>query len=282
MENIILNPGLQHLVEKIFWNLDVEHLKICGLINKSCRQILNNPIFWLRKFRGLSKENKKDWIKDVKKVKNSEKEKAIISYLQWNLEKDTEAEPQCFSSPTVQDAFRKIIWECCNKKKLSNKEMETVKIFAPLTDNLNAPKIYGWTPISYAARNGQTEIVKILAPLTDNPNAPDVFGETPIHKAAINAHPAIVKILAPLADNPNAPNNYGETPIHQAACIGQTEIVKFLVPLTKNPNAPNIHGTTPINRAAYNGHTKIVKILAPFSKGNIKRNTGIEKNLGVV
>ena len=129
MENIIFNPGLQHLVEKIFWNLDVEHLKICGLINKSCQQILNNPIFWLRKFRGLSKENKKDWIKDVKKVKNSEKEKAIISYLQWNLEKDTEAEPQCFSSPTVQDAFRKIIWECCNKKKLSNKEMETVKIF---------------------------------------------------------------------------------------------------------------------------------------------------------
>ena len=44
METITTNPGLQHLVEKIFWNLTSEYLKNCELINQSCKQILQNPI----------------------------------------------------------------------------------------------------------------------------------------------------------------------------------------------------------------------------------------------
>ena len=39
LEKILNNPGLQHLAENIFWNLNVEHLKICGLINQSCQKI---------------------------------------------------------------------------------------------------------------------------------------------------------------------------------------------------------------------------------------------------
>ena len=87
METIITNPGLQHLVEKIFWNLTSEHLKNCELINQSSKQILQNPMFWLKKFKNLSKDNQNEWIKDINLVKNSENRNAIISYLQWNLKK---------------------------------------------------------------------------------------------------------------------------------------------------------------------------------------------------
>ena len=45
MEKIINNAGYQHLTEEIFWNLDFDDLKICGQINQSCKQILQNPIF---------------------------------------------------------------------------------------------------------------------------------------------------------------------------------------------------------------------------------------------
>ena len=34
MENIVNNPGLQHLAEKVFFNLNVEKLKICKQINQ--------------------------------------------------------------------------------------------------------------------------------------------------------------------------------------------------------------------------------------------------------
>ena len=37
IENIITNPGLQHIAENILWNLDVEHLQMCGLFNHSCK-----------------------------------------------------------------------------------------------------------------------------------------------------------------------------------------------------------------------------------------------------
>ena len=82
MEKIVGNPGFQHLAENIFWNLDAEDLKICAQINKSCTQILQNPIFCLSKFKRISTENRKHWrIKAIQSVKSSDTGIAIISYL---------------------------------------------------------------------------------------------------------------------------------------------------------------------------------------------------------
>ena len=201
METIFHNPGLQHLAENILCNLDVEDLQMCGLINQYLKQILENPMLWLQKFVGLSKENEQDWIKVIQLAKNSDKEKSIISYLQWNLKKDASLDLPCYSSPVVQNEFRRRIRESCKKRGPSDEDTEIVKILAPLTDNPNAPDNVGWTPIHSAAFKGHTEIVKILLPFTDNPNAPNKYGETPIHEAAHEGHTDIVKILAPLSGN---------------------------------------------------------------------------------
>ena len=110
LEKILNNPGLQHLAEKIFDNLNFEYLAICRGINESSKQILdyqmNKPIFILRKFRGISQQNQKDWIEVIQSANNSEKEKAIASYLEWSLKKDLLVDLPCYSSPDVQDDFR--------------------------------------------------------------------------------------------------------------------------------------------------------------------------------
>ena len=80
MENITNNPGLQHLAEKVFLNLDYEDLENCGKINQSCKNILENPIFWTKKF---SKKNQNDWAKAIQSAKNSDKEKHILKYLKF-------------------------------------------------------------------------------------------------------------------------------------------------------------------------------------------------------
>ena len=95
MEEIIKNPGLQHLAEKVFWNLVVEDLRNCAQINQSCQQILQNPIFWLRQFKHLSMENKKCWIKAIQSVKNSDIGIVIIDCLKWNL-KEKVVNPPCY------------------------------------------------------------------------------------------------------------------------------------------------------------------------------------------
>ena len=230
MEKIINNPGLQHLAEKVFLNLDVEDLKICAQINKSCKQILQTPIFCLRKFENLSKKNKKDWIKDIQSLKNCDKGIAIISYLKWNFKKNIYLGLPCYSNSAVQDDFKKILWKNCRcRERISDKELEIVKIIVPLIDKPNAPnKKYGWTPIDSAAQNGHTEIVKFLAPLIDNPNAPNKNGWTPLHCAAYRGFTKIVKILASLASNPNPPDKDGNNPIFLARSHGHTEIVKIL------------------------------------------------------
>ena len=167
MEKIINNPGLQHLAENIFLNLNSADLKQCQWINQSASQILDNPLFWIKKLmqNGLSEENQNDWIEAIQSEMNSEKKKYIATYLNWNLQKRNSFDLPCYTKPVVQEDFWKKIWKICDE----------------------------WRP----STNENIEIVKILAPLTDKPNVPNNCGETPIHRAACNGHTEIVKILGP-------------------------------------------------------------------------------------
>ena len=214
MERILNTPGLVHLAEKIFDNLEYKPYnpkyawpRACYDLNQSSRQILDDPKFWLRRFGQLSKENKKDWINVIQLENDSEKKNAIISYLQWNL-KEENLDIPCYTGPAVQEDFRKKIWQSVFGIN-SYEATKIVKILAPLTGNPNAPNKYGGTPIHLAAQGGYIQIVKVLAPLTDNPNAPNKYGRTPIYRSASNGHTEIVKILAPLTENPNSPNKKG-------------------------------------------------------------------------
>ena len=56
-----------------------------------------------------------------------------------------------------------------------------------------------FSPILWAAKNGQVDIIKELLPLTDNPNAPDRYDGTPIYAARVHGHSDVIKLLAPYA-----------------------------------------------------------------------------------
>ena len=236
MEKIINNTGFQHLVEKVFLNLKHQELEICAVINQSSKQILDNPMFWLKKYvsKGMSKKNETDWATTIKSAKKSNKKKHILLYLKWKLKMQDEVDLPMYTNSVVQKKFKQQI-----SKATAHGHSEIVRILAPLTKSIKSSKKFGRILIHSAVNEGQTEIVKILVPLTDNPNAPDEDGWTPIHLAAENGHTEIVKILVSLTDNPNAPNENGTTPIFKAAFKGYTEIVKILAPLSDNPNAPN-------------------------------------------
>ena len=210
MEKIINNPSLQHLAEKVFFNLNVEDLEICAQINQSCKQILENPMFWLRKFEdSLSNENQKEWIKVIHSMKISENGIAIISYLQWNLKKEASIDLPCYTRSEVQDDFRKKISEISGRKGGSDEDLEIVKIIAPLTDNPNAPDEYGNTPIFWSTFNGHKEIAKILASLIKidsyNEEEYSMLLDT-IFYASQFGFTEIVELLTPMIDNPQYSN----------------------------------------------------------------------------
>ena len=127
MEKIINNAGYQHLTEEIFWNLDFDDLKICGQINQSCKQILQNPIFSLNRFEHLSRKNKEKWIHVIRSVESADKGIAIISYLKWKLKKRALEDLQCFTDHKVQKNLKKKINKICRKKRtLADKDVEIV------------------------------------------------------------------------------------------------------------------------------------------------------------
>ena len=153
MEKIINNPGLQHVAENVFLNLNYEDLKKCQLINQYASQILDNPMLWIKALiqNGLSKENQNDWIEAIQSETISAKKKLIAEYLKWNFKKKNLFNLPCYTKPAIQDDFRK--------------------------------KIYNAAEYGYGNIKINTEIVKSLAPLTDNPNAPNNKGETPMKVA---------------------------------------------------------------------------------------------------
>ena len=85
MENIIQNPGLQHITEMILLDLDFEDLQTCQPLSKSCQEIIEDPMFWLRKLRaqrGLSEKNYNDWAKAIQSARNTNMETNVKLYLQ--------------------------------------------------------------------------------------------------------------------------------------------------------------------------------------------------------
>ena len=289
MENILNNPGLQDIAENIFLNLNYETLEVCQQINKNSKQILENPMFWLKKFirRGLSKKNQMDWIEVIRITRETELEPYILSYLKQCSKNEKVVDLPCYINKDViekcskyiqhnladflkdpkevqQDTMKDQIFE------LSGNKIEDIQMYALIAVylklNPNAPQEFGITPIHIAADEGFVDFVQILAPLTENPNAPDEEGETPIHRATEWGRLNIVKILAPLTENPNAPDNNRDTPIHIASDHGYVEIVQLLASKTEDPNAPNGNGVTPIHFAVDNGDVDILKILAPLTE----------------
>ena len=166
MEKIIINPGLQHLVEKIFWNLSHEDLEVCRLVNTSCQTILDNPLFWLKKFiqRGMSKKNENDWIEAIRITKDTDLEKYILQLLKRRSKNSRVVDLPCY----INEDFLM-------------KNDETIKKF--LRHNPNILDQQGLIPIYHAATKGDVEIVKVLALLTENK-----FGVPSIYKATENGH----------------------------------------------------------------------------------------------
>ena len=257
MDLITKTPGLIHIAEEIFSNLDGNSLLECQEVNEHWGSILRNPWFWYNRMTQnttLSQEHQKEWMNFCEKLNKLDLTKDMtpgLNFIYKHLEDSV--------------TLNRVYWSA-----ISSASAETVEIMAPLIESPNAldelgDTLTGYTPIHEAAFKGYTEIVKILVPLTGNPNEPDEDGRTPIYLAACNGHTEIVKILVPLTDNPNAPDKDGKTPFYWASLNGYTEIVKILVPLTDNPNAPNNEGQTPISVTK---NEEIRRILESFNTIN--------------
>ena len=97
--------------------------------------------------------------------------------------------------------------------------------------DINGRDFAGYTPLTWAARNGHDEMVKILLEREAiDPDKPDNSGQTPLSRAAGKGHKGVVRMLLEQGGvNPTRPNNHGLTPLSFAVKGGHNGVVEMLV-----------------------------------------------------
>ena len=160
MDLITKSPGLFHIAEKIFMNLNQDVLILkCQQVNEHWKSIVRNPLFWYEKCyqMGIFEKNF---------------EKVLLKKIIQALFKD-HAKKEVATITCIR-----IISESIPIQSLYSFLSEIYK--SKTGEYVPRIKECGWSSsIHLATLIGYTEIVKILTPLTDNPNAPDNNGATP-------------------------------------------------------------------------------------------------------
>ena len=164
MDLITKTPGLQHIAEQIFSNLDRNSLWQCQKVNDYWWNIIMKPLFWLKPSTKLSEEHQNEWMRFWQKLSKRNLTMDMtppLNYIYGKLEDSVTLNETYWIAITNGDLLN------LSHSRYTSVSAEIIRIMAPLFENPNTPDENGKSPIYWAALKEHTEIVKILAPLTE-------------------------------------------------------------------------------------------------------------------
>jgi len=119
----------------------------------------------------------------------------------------------------------------------------------------------GWTPLAWAAQQGNREVAEALLSGKADVNAKDYKRLTPLHRAAGNGFKDVTELLLAYHADVNARSDEGATPLSYAARNGQNDVVALLLINHADVDAKSNIGTTPLQAAVRNGHKDVAEML---------------------
>ncbi|XP_061073537.1 receptor-interacting serine/threonine-protein kinase 4-like isoform X2 [Conger conger] len=151
---------------------------------------------------------------------------------------------------------------------------EAVKFLLLNNANPNLADPAGSTALHLAAEKKLRNISEVLlSRKATNPNAKDEDLYTPLHFAALNGDEDVARLLLEKSASLNEPDLEGRTPAHVACQHGQESVVRVLLSRGADTRVPGKNGWTALHYAAWQGHLPIVKLLAKLPGARVDETT---------
>ena len=294
MDVVFENPGLCHIGDKIFKNLDIKTKFNCRLVRKSLNDkfVQQASKIDLQKVPKWSKFfNKPNWREFLEESKTEIPLPVLYFYLQNLLLRVINSSEE-FNHRTPLLAFA-----ATGNAKIVNFILQINSIRKwnhECKDALNSAAKYGhvnvvkclkayrnYAAILTASENGHLEVLKVLMDDITVVTG-DLVGWKTIGEAAYSDKIELIKYFEKKLDQHlfqdllAKTDYFCNTIFHNLAALGQLEMMKYLWQRTsefsRNPIQENLGGCTPIHYAANKGHLEIVKFLASYTSNPITTN----------
>lgn len=125
-----------------------------------------------------------------------------------------------------QEELNKALRNAIKKDKIEEVK-ELIKKGASVTAQYNDD--FCWTPIHWAAYQGNVAIIQLLLDNDADINAKNKYCTTCLHCAAYMGHSGVVKFLIEKGAQVNVKKGDGDTPLHRAAFFAQKDVVEILL-----------------------------------------------------
>jgi ankyrin repeat protein len=121
--------------------------------------------------------------------------------------------------------------------------------------NCTTDAYWHYTPLMYAAANGDMEMVRLLLVGGASVDMANDKTWTALHVAAWFGHLDVCRLLLDWGANVNVVNEWNNTPLYWAAWAGKLDVVKFLVERGADVRLKNIDGETASEKARREGQS---------------------------
>ena len=185
------------------------------------------------------------------------------SIILWAVRKNQATLIRKFQTPRRRKAFPT---KCKNKALALAASLGYSPTIVPLlelgaevsstTSGTNGWSSRGYTPLHFAARNGNPDVTEVLLAHGADSEAVSRSGKTALHCAVENHHEACVRVLVEKGTDVQF-----EDLLDHAINYRNKNMVRLLLELGANPSSPGPGGFTPCFSAMMKPHTPILEVL---------------------
>ena len=253
MDQLVCNPGLEHLALMIFSYVDVKSLAQCRAVSKSWTDCIDSSrLWWTKRLHYLIQENLNPFLTEFPTF--------------WDV-----FEHFNNANTAKLRKFVELFQGICDEGGLRLGHLSPLHLAADeghlefLTLILETPidfelrdRYNNWTPLYFACQAGQTEVVKFLyqhsVEKKINFQSRWFDERTPLHCACKEGHLETVKFLLEIAEekgiNVKAVDERLCTPFNYACMSGNPQLVELLFQSSLNfdINATDIDGRTALHK----------------------------------